>query len=66
MVKFKIQAILNYILRSLKIKKTVIYENNFSPDFPLLKNDLLLKEIKKYKFENFYHSLDKTIKYLNK
>ena len=61
--KFKIKDILSYILKFLKVKKKIKYKNQKSPEFPILKNNLLMKELNKFKFENFYKSLDKTINY---
>ena len=61
--KFKIKDILSYILKVLKVKKKIKYKNQKSPEFPILKNNLLMKELNKFKFENFYKSLDKTINY---
>lgn len=61
--KHMINDILIYILKKLKIKKKIIYKNQVSPEFPILENKMLLKEMKHLKFENFYKSLDKTINY---
>ena len=64
--KIKIKDILSHILINMKVKKKIKYKNQSSPEFPILKNNLLLKEIKYFRFENFYKSLDKTIKYWTK
>ena len=64
--KILIKDILDYILKKLHIKKKILYKNQNSPDFPILKNIKLLNEINNFKFENFYKSLSKTINYLSK
>ena len=64
--KYKIKKITNFIMNKLNIKKKIIYKNKISPEFPILKNHLLMKEIKNFKFDYFYKSLEKTINYWNK
>ena len=61
--KFLIKDIISYVQKKMKIKKQIKYKNHTSPDFPILQNTQLLKELKHFKFESFYKSLDKTINY---
>jgi nucleoside-diphosphate-sugar epimerase len=61
--KFRIKDILSYVQKKMKVNKRIKYKNQSSPEFPILKNTQLLKELKNFKFENFYKSLDKTIDY---
>ena len=61
--KFQIKDILSYVQKKMKVKKKIKYKNKTSPEFPVLQNTQLLKELRYFKFENFYKSLDKTINY---
>jgi UDP-glucose 4-epimerase len=64
--KYKISDIISYIHKKMNVKKTIIYKKQSSPVFPVLKNNLLMKETKNFKFENFNKSIDKTISYWTK
>jgi nucleoside-diphosphate-sugar epimerase len=61
--KYQIKDILSYVQKKMKVKKLIKYKNQTSPEFPILRNAQLLKELKHFKFESFYKSLDKTINY---
>ena len=64
--KFKILNIAKEIMRILKIKKKVIFLNKPSPEFPILKNRLLKKNLNyKINFSNFSVALKETVNYWN-
>lgn len=62
--KYKIVNIAKEIMRILKINKKIIFLNKPSPEFPILKNKLLKKNLNhQIYFSNFNSSLKETINY---
>ena len=62
--KYKIINIAKAIMKILKINKKIIFLNKPSPEFPILKNKLLKKNLNyKINFSNFNSSLKETVNY---
>ena len=62
--KYKIVDIAKELMKILKVNKKIIFLNKLSPEFPILKNNLLKKNLNnKIRFSNFYTALKDTVNY---